>query len=298
MRRWLAVLLVAGALIIPFAVKAQNPIKLSVLQVQLWPEYDQPSMLVIYDFKLPDSTKLPVSVSIDFPKEANLVAVASLASDGSLVNTDYLGPNVNETWQTITIQIQTSTTYHVEYYQPLSRNGDERQFTYLWPGDYAIDDISISIRLPPDTTSIKTTPDMKSTKAPDGSSNLIKDFGALGAGQQFPLQITYTKTSNALSVPEESVQPSKPLGSNTPGRVLLSNYLPYILGALGVLAIGAASIYFLQPRNRRALQKRHSHGTRTEARGKADVYCHQCGARAEPGDRYCRVCGARLRLEE
>ena len=59
MRRWLAFVLLAGAFAFSFtAVQAQNPIKLSTLQVQLWPEYDQPSVLVIYDFKLPESAKL------------------------------------------------------------------------------------------------------------------------------------------------------------------------------------------------------------------------------------------------
>ncbi len=298
MRTRLAVALLVGMFVFPLSARAQSPIKLSSLQVQLWPEYDQPSMLVIYDFRLPDSTKLPVSVSINFPKEGNLVAVASQSTDGSLLNTDYIGPTVNEQWQTITIQIQTATTYHLEYYQPLSRSGNERQFSFLWPGDYAVDDISISIRIPPDTTSIVTKPDMKSTKAADGSANLIKDFGALQAGQQFPLLLTYTKTSEALSVPGESVQPSKPLGSNTPGRVLLSNYLPYILGALGVVCIGAAAIYFLQPGRRQVTTRRRSHGGQTAAKSKAEIYCHQCGARAQPGDRFCRVCGTKLRLEE
>ncbi len=298
MRRWLAILLVLGALLTPFVAQAQSPIKLSTLKVQLWPEYDQPSMLVIYDFQLPDSTKLPVSVSMTFPKDAHLVAVASQSPDGSLLNTDYIGPTVNEQWQSITIQIQTPTTYHLEYYQTLSRTGKQRQFTYLWPGTYAIDHLSVSIRLPPDTTSVVTKPDMNSAKGADGSSNLTKDFGALQAGQQLPLELTYTKTTDTLSVPAESVQSSKPLDSNTPGRVLLSNYVPYILGALGIIALGAGSIYLLQPHNRQAFQKRQTHRPHAAAHGKADIYCHQCGARAEPGDRFCRVCGTRLRLEE
>jgi hypothetical protein len=268
-----------------------------MLQVQLWPEYDQPSMLVIYDFKLPDGIKLPVSVSMNLPKEAHLVAVASQSADGSLLNTDYIGPTVTEIWQVVTIQIQTPTTYHLEYYQPLSRTGQQRQFAYLWPGDYAIDDISINIRVPPNTSSIVTDPGMKSTKSADGSANLIKDFGALAAGQQFPLQVNYTRTSDALSVPQESVQPSKPLGSNTPGRVLLSNYLPYLLGVLVILSVGAACIYFLQPRNRHAPLKRRSHTRSAEIQAKGEVYCHQCGARAQPGDRFCRVCGTTLRPE-
>ena len=299
MRTRYALAVLAGLfLALPFSVRAQSPIRLSSLQIQLWPEYDQPSMLVIYDFRLPDSAKLPVSVSINFPKEAHLVAVASQSTDGSLLNTDYIGPTVTEQWQSVTIQIQTPTTYHIEYYQPLSRTGDKRQFTFLWPGDYAIDDISISLRIPPDTTSIITDPAMKSTKGADGTASLIKDFGALEAGQDFPLQIRYSRTSETLSVPGETVQPSRPLGSNTPGRVLLSNYLPYILGALGVVAIGAAAIYFLQPGRRQATARRRSHGGRAESKAKTETYCHQCGARAQPGDHFCRVCGSRLRIEE
>jgi hypothetical protein len=298
MRRVFVLLLLAGLSIFPIPARAQSPIRLKSLQVQLWPEYDQPSMLVIYDFRLPESVKLPVSVSFSFPKEGHLVAVASLAADNSLLNTDYIGPTQTENAQTVTIQIQTPTTYHIEYYQPLSRTGEQRQFSYLWPGDYAVDDISFSIRVPPDTTSIVTDPDLKSTKVADGSTMLIKDFKSLAAGQQFPLQLTYTKTSETLSVPAETVQPSRPLDSSTPGRVLLSNYLPYALGALGVVIVGAAAIYFLQPQRRQATSRRRSHGGRTESKPGKDIYCHQCGARAQASDRFCRVCGTKLRLEE
>ena len=299
MRRWLAILLFVGILCAPSSARAQTPIKLSRLQVQLWPEYDQPTMLVIYDFQLPDSVKLPVSVSLNFPKDSHLVAVASLSPDGSLLNTDYIGPASNEAWQTVTIQIQTATTYHVEYYQPLNKTGQKRDFTFLWPGDYAVDDISVSIRVPPNTSDIVTDPDMKSTKAADGSSSLVKDFGKLLSGQQFPLHLIYSRTSDALSVPGETVQPSKPLGSNTPGRVLLSNYVPYILGALGIIALGAAAIYFLQLRSPRTPARRQTHLSRgARAQAKVDLHCHQCGARAQPGDRFCRVCGTKLRLEE
>jgi hypothetical protein len=289
MRRWLAMLTIMGVFAFPFSVRAQNPIHLSMLQVQLWPEYDQPSMLVIYDFKLPESAKLPVSVSISFPKEANLMAVATQGTSGSLLNTDYIGPVSTENGQTITVQIQTPSVYHLEYYQPLERTGSQRQFTFLWPGDYAIDDLSISIRVPPDAS--------KSSKGADGGSYLVKDFGTLSPGAQFPLQLTYTKTSNALGA-AESVQASKPLGSNTPGRVMLSNYLPYFLGVLAVALLGAGAVYLLQARRRQTPRRRKSHSGAISSGGKKDVHCHQCGARGQPGDRFCRVCGTRLRLDE
>jgi hypothetical protein len=224
--------------------------------------------------------------------------VASQAANGSLLNTDYIGPTASQGAQAVTIQVQTPTTYHIEYYQPLSRSEKQRQFAYTWPGDYSIDDLSMSVRVPPDTTSMVTDPAMQSSKGADGSEMLIKDFGGMKTGQQFTLQVTYSRSSDTLSVPQQGVQPSKPLGSATPGRVLLSNYLPYILGGLGILAIGGAAVYFLQPRRRPASARRHSHAGRPGGRPGKDVYCHQCGARAQSGDRFCRVCGTRLRIEE
>lgn len=297
MHRWLALTLLAGVFVFPISTRAQTAVGLASLQVQLWPEYDQPSMLVFYDFKLADGTKLPVSVSLRFPKDANLVAVASQAADGNLLNANYLGPTQGDTWQTVSLQIQTQTTYHLEYYQPLSKTGNLRQFSYVWPGDYEVDDFALSVRVPPDTTNISTNPEMPSVQGKDGAAVLTKDFGALGAGQQFPLQLTYTKSSEALSVSQQKVQPSQPLGANTSGRVMLSNYLPYFLGVLGVVLIIGGAVYFWQAgRGRRALGNRHRpRAARLESQSPGDVYCHQCGARAEALDRFCRVCGTQLR---
>lgn len=300
MYRWLSLVVLGMALLYPLHARAQNPTSLASLKVEFWPEYDQPSMLVIYDFKLPDSLKLPVNVSVRFPKDANLIAVASQSTDGTLLNTDYLGPSIGDTWQTVTIQIQTQATYHLEYYQRLSKQGKVRQFSFLWAGDYAVDDLSVSVRVPVDTSNITTNPVLQAIQSADGTPYLAKDFGPLGAGQPWPLQLSYTKTSETLAASQQHVQPSQPLGANTPGRVMLSNYLPYMLGALGFALIIGGSVYFWQSsRGRRMRGGGHQrHGPPKDALIDSDVYCHQCGTRAHVGDHFCRVCGAKLRLPE
>jgi hypothetical protein len=297
MRKWLVVAFLLGVLTVPFSASAQGQVKLGSLEVQLWPEYDQPSMLLIYDFKLPEDASLPAAVSIHMPKDANLIAVASQAADGALVNAEYEGPTASGDWQVVTIKVQTQTTYHLEFYEPLSKSGTVRQFTYLWPGDYAADDFSISLRVPVDTTNITTDPTLQASQAADGASYLLKDFGPLAAGQQVTLNINYTKTSDKLSVAQQNVQPSAPLNANTPGRVMLSNYLPYILGGLGLILIVGGLLYFWRSGRGGTSEGRRRHPAKEDER-KSDVYCHQCGTRAQVGDRFCRVCGTKLRLAE
>lgn len=297
MRWWRAMVLVLGIAIFPFSARAQTAVRLANLKAQLWPEYDQRSMLVIYDFQLPSDAQLPVSVSIRFPKDSNLIAVASLGANGSLVDADYLGPSTSGDWQSITVQIQAATSYHIEYYEPLSIAGQLRQFTYLWPGDYAVDDFSLSVRVPADTTNITSTPSLASTQEQDGAPALAADFGALPAGQEFPLQLTYIKTSDTLSVTQPRLQPTQPLGSETQGRVMLSNYLPYMLGVLGALLIVGGAIYLWQSRRNPdfMVSRRRHPGPQSEGEPAEAIYCHQCGTRAQRGDRFCRVCGTRLR---
>ncbi len=300
MRWWRSVALAVGVIIFPLSAPAQEAIRLASLKVQLWPEYDQRSMLVIYDFELPSGVKLPVSVSMRFPKDANLIAVASLGSNGALVNADYLGPSTSGDWQSITLQIQTATVYHMEYYEPLAISGQLRTYNYVWPGDYAVDDLSLSVRIPADTTNITATPQLQSTQEADGTPALAADFGALGPGQDFPLQLTYTKTSDTLSVTQPRLEPSQPLGPSTPGRVMLSNYLPYIAAVVGLLMVAGGGIYLWQSRRgSRLAASRHRHsGSQAQDETPGAVYCHQCGTRAQGGDRFCRVCGARLRLTD
>jgi hypothetical protein len=274
--------------------------ELASLAVQLLPEYDQASMLVIYDFQLPSGTKLPVNISIRFPKDAKLFAVASLAADASLRNADYLGPSAGDTWQTVTVQVQTQTTYHIEYYQPLSKTGSLREFSYLWPGDYPVTAFAVSVRIPVDASQVTTKPQTQAAQGADGVSYMQSNFGALTAGQQFPFTVSYTKTSDTLSASQQDLRPSQPLGAKTSGRVMLSNYLPYIIGVLGFVLIAGGAVYFWQAgrSGRRTGKRRHRSAPQEEDEASTDVYCHQCGTRAHVGDHFCRVCGTRLRLPD
>lgn len=296
MPRWLTVLFLAGAFLVPVPAYGQTPISLSSLQVQLWPEYDQPSMLVIYDFQVGGGTELPVGVSIKFPKDANLIAVAVQGADGSLMNADYLESAGDDLWQSVMVQVQSPTIYRLEYYQPLQRTDARRQFSFQWTGEYAVQDFGLAVRLPADATGVSTDPELMPTQSAGGTTFLEKDFGALGAGDAFTLRLDYTRSSDALAASQADLQPAQPLDGSTQGRVMLSNYYPYILGALGIVLVAGGSLYFWQSSRARSPREKHRRGgAEKSARRDDDVYCPQCGARAEPGDRFCRVCGTKLR---
>jgi hypothetical protein len=295
LHKWLLLPLLFSLLIIPFPVGAQGQITLDNVTVQLWPEFDQPSMLVIYDFSLPQATSLPMDITLHVPSDANIIAVA-YADAGGLLNAQYQAAPADGDWQALTITIDQKTTYHIEYYASLTTKDTQRNYAYLWFGDYAVKTFDVSVKVPVDTTDITTDPTMKDT-TPTGSDQKILTWSTsdLKAGDQVPIEVTYTKTSDRLSVSDQPLETGI-VDESTQGRVSLSNYLPYILGGLGVLLILVGGLYFWQSSKGRPEPRRRHRSQEEDTSGEA-IYCHQCGKRAQANDRFCRTCGTRLRKE-
>lgn len=299
MRKWLVFVLLMGLTIFPSRASAQSGIKLDLMSIELWSEFDQPSMLVINQFVVSQDTPLPASVTLRFPKDGNLVAVAVETTEG-LFNKDFSGPAEQGNWQAITLSVDSYDPHRIEYYQPLIREGDKRQFKYQWFGDYHVKEFAISVLVPADSTELITSPILETTEtAAQGAAltgTITKNEMKMGNSFQFDLE--YQRTSDILIDTEQAdqIQPSVPVGPDTAGRVSITN-LPLIIGGFGLALIGIALFAYwrstqsteTKPRKRR----RHAQETVDEEQ----AYCHECGARAHAGDRFCRTCGSRLRTE-
>ncbi len=298
MRKWLIFILLLGLMMSPSTAGAQGGIKIDAIRVELWSEYDQPSMLVINQFILSKATPLPASVTMRFPKDANLVAVA-LENNGELFNKDFTPPVEQGNWQTITINVDSYDPHRVEYYQPLTRDGNKRQFKYQWFGDYYVKEFTIKIMVPADSTELITSPILQNTEtSTDGSmisGTVTKN--ELKMGNSFQFQVEYQRTSDALINPSQAnqVQPSEPVGADTPGRISIAN-LPWIIGGFGLALIGIALFsYWRSTQSSEAKPRKHRR--KIEETSAEQAYCHECGARAHAGDHFCRTCGSRLRVE-
>lgn len=215
------------------------------------------------------------------------------------LNAIFNGPKEQDEWQTFSITIDQDTVYRFEYYQPLVFNNTMRSFTYLWDGDYAADEFNLELLEPLSVTSLVTDPTYKSISQQNGSNIYLIDSTKLASGEQYALSIQYDKSTDALVTEPQGVEPVAPLDENTPGRVSISNWMPYIIGGMGLLLIVGGAAYYMQAdrsSSRKRRRRTSSHSESTE--DKSDFYCQQCGTRARSGDKFCRVCGARLRQEE
>lgn len=298
MSKWLSLALLVILLVVPFSAQAQGQISFEKVSVQLWPEYDTPDMLAILNLQLSADTALPAQVTVQIPGSVEKPYVVAVGQEAQAVTDQGIEYSYekNGEWLDVTVTA-TGPAIRIEYYDPqLIRSGDQRSYGYSWVADYAVDFFSVSILVPVDTTEITTDPAMNEI-TPTGTTQTYLDWETknLQPGQRLPIQITYTKTSDRLSVVNQPLETGA-VDENTSGRVSLSNYLPYILGGLGVLVIFAGGLYFWQTSKGKPAA-RNRHHSRSQDDAGEDVYCHQCGKRAQASDRFCRTCGSRLRKE-
>ncbi|HNA90114.1 MAG TPA: zinc ribbon domain-containing protein [Anaerolineales bacterium] len=298
MRKLFLILMLGVFFSIPYHASAQADITLSNVVVQLWPEYDQPSMLVLVDFQLSPNVSLPAKVTFRIPQGANLIAVAASSESSGFVTVPYEGPTADGDFQSFSMTIDETASYRFEFYDTLTFNGNQRLYTYLWDSSYSVDSFSVNMLEPLDVTRVSMQPDYASVDTSQGTKFYTGKSVKLAADEQYALTLDYEKTTNTLVSQAQSVQPAAPVDENTPGRVSLYNTLPYIIGGLGVVMILGGIVYYFRAGRAPAHKSRRRHSNTEPEDGGVDQYCPQCGSRAKASDRFCRTCGARLRHSE
>lgn len=289
------------------AAAAQSPVdELATLEIELWPDFDRPATLVLLTGTLADDVPVPATVILPVPEEASLNAVAHVnVGSGDLENVTDVD---SDTPGQLTFTTP-SPTFRIEYYVPYETNGDQRQITFDWRSDMAVDQVLATVQQPAEATDFQLLPAAdRSTTGADGLVYHAYDGQAMPAGQSFSVTASYELASGELSADVLAAQQpqvqgplplvSGPAQSEDPGL----NW-PIVVIVAGGLIMVAALAWFLYTNSnrsrRRAPRPRPVRRTKPEASqsppSSTAQFCHQCGRPVEDEDRFCRACGTPLK---
>ena len=301
MRKWLFILVMGALFVFPSFAFAQNKVAIQSIDVSLWPEYDKAEMLVIDHVMLSDNTAFPVQVDFLLPADAVLHTVAVGVSSDKVTDQGVEKTMAKDgEWLKVSITA-TGPAIQIEYYDPdLKKDGDQRSYSYRWLSDYAVADFVAVFQEPFDAKEFKSSLSLQDdgVHPNDNMQYYYSDVGAVPAGKELTFDVSYLKPTDTLSVSHLDVQPVG-VNENTSGRVSLDNYLPYIIGGLGVILILGGLVYYWQSGRSGSKKSRRRPRVRADhEETQSDVYCAQCGTRARGGDRFCRTCGSRIRQQE
>ena len=285
------------------SIQAQESPSIDTLVIDLWPEYDKPSMLVIYKAELSPEVSLPAEITFRMPVQAGTPAVVAVGPDSNSVADVVYDTRVMGDWLEISF-IATTPAIQFEYYDPgLLKEGAQRSFDFTWPGDYAVNSLVLRVQHPLGGTDVTVTPAMgRVVQDSVGFVYTIIEVGELDQASVFDIGLNYLKESDALSIESFEIQPSATITPGTSSLLNLDQWWVWLLIALGLILIGGGGFwYWRMGRQEPDPKKRRHHKTSVQdavgvSSGKA-IYCHQCGKRADARDHFCRSCGTRLRIE-
>jgi len=259
---------------------------LATLQVEIWPEFDRPDVLVLLRGELAADAKLPAAMSLPIPGSSHGPTAVAFAgtSDGELFNLKYdYHPGAD--YGTVRFELP-QRYFHIEFYDPIVIGTPQRRYNYTWSSGLAADSVTVRVQEPARATDISVQPALGKGLA--GPNNLLyrqANIGALKAGTPLPIEIRYTKADSRTSA---EILGMGAAASQTTAAAEDAEKIPIWLLAVAIAlvvgtVIGTVIVWWW--RRKKAIAAPRTHAS----------FCAQCGNELGSGDCFCSKCGAVVR---
>lgn len=187
-------LLVLLVLILPAPLWAQSDVVIADLRLQIWPEFDQPEVLLIWDGVVAAETALPTDLRFQLPAGTRLHAVAYSGPSG-LVNAEY-----RQEGETLILSTPNGT-FHVEAYDSSLRiEGRQRAYRLDWLALHPVEAFLIEVEAPLGARAVQIQPEpVASFEDPDGFRISAIQESAVAVGQSLTVELRYRRSTDTLS---------------------------------------------------------------------------------------------------
>lgn len=288
------------ALAAPAFTLAQTPERISQLDIAVWPEFDDPRVLVQYDGTLAAQDGYPREVSFLIPATAQLTATAYQDEQKQYLNTDPATVKDAGNGQKRVTFKTPKPNFHLEYYDDAIQGAPDKTLAFVYTALLPADSVQVQIQQPLKSENFKTTP--AAALISDGMHGFkyhIFNYPGIAANQDLKLAIAYTKSDPNPSmqnvVPPETSNQTAPQTNAADASTALSTQQIFILVGAGVaLALGLLALWMWYTRRQPRLAYANASGGNSGKRAeRVTGFCSQCGNGLHAGDNFCPKCGAK-----
>jgi hypothetical protein len=276
----LVILLMAANSPLSRAQTPQEPAGFKNVTLWLYPEYDDPRLLMMLEGKIMGA-QVPAQIRFLVPVSAELYSAGSKDAQGK-----YTGGPPNRIasqipgWDEISYELKYET-FRVEYYDSIITGNPDKKISYDFRHLYPISDLTVIVQQPLTANNFTVTPAGRPDKE-DAFKVSTYNFNNPAISQPLHFEIAYVKTD-----PNPSLN-TAPASSNSAGQVTLIITLAIVVIAIGVF------IVLGQSRKKKPVRAKTSE-TRSRSVGKReplrDKFCNQCGNPRGKRDKFCPNCG-------
>ena len=274
--------------------------------ISVWPEYDHPGVLVIFNAQLGEED-IPAEVRFPVPERSRfaLVAGSTDTTANRMIPIPIQDAETGKEIQFTAVQ----PSFHVEFYfNPFPESGAHRHYQYDFTSNLPIDSLLIDLQQPMAAENFSA--EVPVDRRMEDSHGLIyhrRQISSLPAGESIHIEAHYDNPSGQMTnnLLQNQMGGSQQMGGTMPpgqgqdGGGTSRNF--WILGLVGVLVVGV--LFYVsrsgkgpsesteQPESN-GVEKREESSPEGDGTPKGDVkYCIYCGTKLQSSARFCTNCG-------
>lgn len=174
------------------------------LRLSIWPEYDDPRVLVMLRGELTPHEAFPARIALPIPKGAEIIGAGMISEQEELL----LHPHqvvAGEAQDSLELNVPVPRFFVEFYYAPFAANDPARRFSYAAPTTYPITVFEVDIQQPLQAKDFVIEPTAME-RSTDEKGFTYHQFVAhnVDPGQSLTYTIAYTKTVSTPSVPKQA----------------------------------------------------------------------------------------------
>ena len=213
-------------------------LRIARFQLSIWPEYDDPRVLLIIRGELAPGAAFPTHVTLPIPKNAELIGAGMISELGELL----LHPHrviPGSASDALEITLPAPRFFAELYYDPFETSGDAKRFSYTFEAPYPIAQLDIDIQKPYTASEFVTEPPAMAQES-EGRDTTYHRFSYrdVAAGQPTTFTVSYVKTDPQPSVPKAADAPAaSPAAQGPQDRMLI--YAGILAGVTAAYVLAA-----------------------------------------------------------
>lgn len=224
------------------------------MRVAIWPEYDDRSVLAIYDGKLDNASRFPLKTSFLVPKGSVINDACSLSFEGQHFCQLYKTTN-RGIYDEVRLLLPYPNFYLSFHTPQLDTETEKREFDYRIKANHRIKTMEVDIQQPLRATDFNISPPRKAaTSDAEAKLSMVKGFkhfvytlADISEGQEAVFKINYRKTDPRPSVDIKYASMTGPRVWSSPYEIQRNIRASlYILFGTGFLGVAAVAVWFIR----------------------------------------------------
>ncbi len=229
---------------------ASKGLSIGRMKVSIMPEYDDPSVLAIYDGRFEEASSYPIKTSFLIPKGSVISDACSLSHEGQHFCQLYKTINRGK-FDEVSLLLPYPNFYLSFHTPQLDVKIDKKEIAYQIKANHPIKTMEVDIQQPLRSTAFNISPPENATESQkNGSISIIKGFNHviykledIAIDQEIVFKTSYIKSDPQPSVDIKYTSMKEP---QTPGtsyenlrNIKTMIYILFGTGAFGIMAVVA-----------------------------------------------------------